>query len=167
MFEYPVLLIFPLAMAYAAVMDLFTMTIPNRISLALVVGFYCVALLSGMGWQDVLKHTGVAAAVLVCTVLMFSQGWLGGGDAKLLPAAVLWFGYSQVLDYLICVALFGGFLSIGILAFRNMVPPQMVIGRDWAERLHDKKSGVPYGIALAAAGLWLYPNSDIFKAFMA
>ena len=167
MLEYPVLLIFPLAMAYAAVMDLFTMTIPNRISLALVVGFYCVALLGGMGWQDMLKHTGVGAAVLVCTILMFSQGWLGGGDAKLLPAAALWFGYSQVLDYLICVAMFGGVLSLGILAFRNMVPPTLVVGRDWAERLHDKKSGVPYGIALAAAGLWLYPNSDIFKAFLA
>ncbi|MEQ1614229.1 MAG: prepilin peptidase [Hyphomicrobiaceae bacterium] len=167
MLDYPVLLIFPLAMAYAAVMDIFTMTIPNRVSLALIVGFYCVALLSGMAWLDMLKHTGVALAVLVFTIGLFSQGWLGGGDAKLLPAAALWFGYTQVLDYLILVALFGGVLSLMLLSFRNLVPSVLVTGREWAERLHDKKSGIPYGVALAAAGLWLYPKSDIFQAFFA
>ena len=33
----------------------------------------------------------------------------------------------------------------------------------WLERLHDSKTGVPYGIALAVAGLLTYSNSAIFE----
>ena len=36
MLEYPLLLVFPVAMAFAAAFDLFTMTIPNKVSVALV-----------------------------------------------------------------------------------------------------------------------------------
>lgn len=167
MLEYPVLLVFPIAMAYAAAMDLFTMTIPNRVSLALVAGFFAAAILGRMEWLDILKHLGVGLAALAIAIAMFSQGWVGGGDAKLLAAGALWFGMSQVLDYVFLVALFGGLLSLLILSYRNFIPPVVVAGRDWAARLHDKKCGVPYGVALAAAGLWLYPTSDVFRAFIA
>lgn len=167
MLDYPVLLAFPLIMAYAAVMDFFTMTIPNRVSLALVAGFLATAILGGMVWQDILKHAGVGCAVLILAIAMFSQGWVGGGDAKLLAAAALWFGLNQVVDYFFMVAIFGGVLSITMLGFRHAIPPVVIAGRDWAERLHDKKGGIPYGVALAAAALWLYPSSDVFKAFAA
>ena len=43
------LLLFPALMAFAAASDLFTMTISNRVSLALVAGFFVLAALSGMG----------------------------------------------------------------------------------------------------------------------
>ncbi len=167
MLDYPVLIVFPLAMAYAAVMDLFTMTIPNRVSLALVAGFFGAAILGGMPMIDILKHLGVGLAVLAVAILMFSQGWVGGGDAKLLAAAALWFGVDQIVDYIFMVAMFGGLLSLFFMTFRSVIPPVMIVGREWAERLHDKKSGIPYGIALAAAGLWVYPNSDVFRAFWA
>jgi prepilin peptidase CpaA len=165
--EYPILLIFPIAMIYAAGMDLLTMTIPNRISLALIIGFFAAALLGGLGWSEIGKHVGVGVGVLAVTIVMFSLGWMGGGDAKLLAAASLWFGLDQVLDYVILVALFGGLLMVLIITYRSFIPPVIIAGRDWAERLHDKKCGVPYGIALAAAGLWIYPNSQIFQAFAA
>lgn len=167
MLDYPVLIVFPLAMAYAAVMDLFTMTIPNRVSLALVAGFLGAAILGGMPAIDILKHLGVGLGVLAVAILMFSQGWVGGGDAKLLAAASLWFGINQVVDYVFMVAIFGGLLSLFFMSFRHFIPPVMIAGRDWAERLHDKKAGIPYGVALAAAGLWLYPNSDVVRAFWA
>lgn len=167
MLDYPVLLVFPLAMAYAAAMDLFTMTIPNRVSLALVAGFLGAAILGGMEWIDIAKHFGVGLAVLAVAIAMFSQGWVGGGDAKLLACGALWFGMNQVLDYVFAVAVFGGLLSLLFMSYRSFIPPVMIAGRDWAERLHDKKSGIPYGIALAAAGLWLYPTSDVFRAFLA
>ena len=167
MLEYPVLLVFPIVMAYAAAMDLLTMTIPNRVSLALVAGFFCTAILGGMAWLDIARHVGIGVALLALSILMFSQGWVGGGDAKLLAAAGLWFGFSQVLDYIMTVAIFGGLLSLFILSYRNLIPSVLVVGHGWAERLHDKKSGIPYGIALAGAGLWLYPSSDVFRAFWA
>lgn len=167
MLEYPLLLVFPVAMIYAAVMDLFTMTIPNRISLALIVGFFAAAAFSGLGWVEVAKHAGAGALVLTCTIAMFSQGWIGGGDAKLLAAVSLWFGFDNLLDYVVVAALFGGLLTMLILSYRQFIPSVMIGGHDWAERLHDKKGGVPYGIALGAAGLWIFPKSQIFLAFAA
>jgi prepilin peptidase CpaA len=163
--EYPLLLVFPIAMVYAAVMDLFTMTIPNRISLALIVGFFAAAIMGGMPSADILRHVGAGLSVLAVSIFMFSRGWMGGGDAKLLAAASLWVGFAQLLEYVFVVTLFGGALGIFILAYRNVIPPIVIAGRDWAERLHDKKSGIPYGVALGAAGLWVFPNSDVFRAF--
>ena len=167
MFDYPVLIIFPMAMAYAAVMDVFTMTIPNRVSLALVAGFFGAAILGGMPMIEILKHLGIGLAVLALAIFMFHQRWVGGGDAKLLAAASLWFGVDHIGDYMFMVAMFGGLLSLFFMSFRSFIPPVMIAGRDWAERLHDKNAGIPYGVALAAAGLWVYPNSDVFRGFWA
>jgi prepilin peptidase CpaA len=165
--EYPVLLVFPIAMIYAAAMDFFTMTIPNRVSLALVAGFFAAALLGGLGWLEVVKHVSAGVAVLAVTIVLFARGWIGGGDAKLMSATVLWFGFDQLLDYAVGVALLGGLLTMVILSYRNVIPPIFIAGRDWAERLHDKNAGVPYGVALGGAALWVYPTSEVFRAFAA
>jgi prepilin peptidase CpaA len=42
--------------------------------------------------------------------------------------------------------------------------PNWAQARAWVMRLHDKDNGVPYGVALAAAGLLLYPETRIFLA---
>src|SRR5258705_7402876 len=76
------LLLFPALMAFAAASDLFTMTISNRVSLALLAGFLALALLSGMGLYDVLSHIGAGAAVLTVAFGCFAMGWIGGGDGK-------------------------------------------------------------------------------------
>jgi prepilin peptidase CpaA len=54
------LLLFPALMAFAAASDLFTMTISNRVSLALLAGFLVLAVLTGMGLHDILLHVGPA-----------------------------------------------------------------------------------------------------------
>ena len=167
MLEYPVLLVFPIAMIYAAAMDFFTMTIPNRISLALVAGFFAAALLGGLGWLEILQHVAAGAAVLAVAIVMFARGWIGGGDAKLMSATVLWFGFDQLANYAVGVALLGGLLTMLILSYRNVIPPIFIAGRDWAERLHDKNAGVPYGVAIGGAALWVYPSSEVFRAFAA
>jgi len=160
--ESPLLLIFPAAMVFAAVTDLFTMTIPNRISIALVLGFLLSAPLLGMPWQAFIIHIATGLAVLLFGILMFSRGWLGGGDAKLLAAAVLWLGYDNLLLYGFLVTFAGGLLASAILVYRSLVPPLWVAGQAWAMRLHDRKSGIPYGIALSAAALWVYPSTSWF-----
>ena len=88
------LLLFPALMAFAAASDLFTMTISNRVSLALVAGFLALALLGGMGLHDILLHFGAGATVLVVAFACFAMGWVGGGDAKVAAAAALWFGFE-------------------------------------------------------------------------
>ena len=104
------LLLFPALMAFAAASDLFTMTISNRISLALAAGFLVLAVLSGMGPTDILAHVGAGAAVLAVAFGCFAMGWVGGGDAKVAAAAALWFGFSHLMIYLYA-SVIGGALT--------------------------------------------------------
>src|SRR6188508_3003142 len=90
------LLLFPALMAFAAASDLFTMTISNRISLALVAGFFVLALLGGMGLYDIAMHAAAGVTVLAVAFFCFAMGWVGGGDAKLAAAAALWFGFGHL-----------------------------------------------------------------------
>ena len=158
------LLLFPALMAFAAASDLFTMTIPNRVSLALVGGFFALAVLSGMGLQDVLAHIGAGAAVLAVAFTCFALGWIGGGDAKIVAAAALWFGFAHLLDYLLYASLFGGALTLLLLQFRQWPLPWSLGGQAWLLRLHSKETGIPYGIALAIGALMIYPETDWIKA---
>ncbi len=72
------LLLFPALMAFAAASDLFTMTISNRVSLALAAGFLVLALASGMDGYQVLMHIAAGATVLVVAFGCFAMGWVGG-----------------------------------------------------------------------------------------
>jgi prepilin peptidase CpaA len=154
------LTLFPAMMAFAASSDLFTMTIANRVSLILIGGFVLLAGLTGMSLADMLTHAGVAAAVLVVAFLCFTRGWIGGGDAKLAATTVLWLGVSHLADYLVYASLMGGALTLLLIQYRAMPMPRLLLGREWAERLHRPDSGVPYGIALAAAALVVYPQTE-------
>jgi prepilin peptidase CpaA len=154
------LTLFPAVMAFAATSDLFTMTIANRVSLILVAGFVLLAAMSGMSGAAMLSHLGAAAAVLVAAFVCFSCGWIGGGDAKLAAATVLWLGFGHLLDYLLYASLLGGALTLLLIQFRAMPMPHALAGRQWAERLHRNGGAVPYGIALAAAALLVYPHTE-------
>ncbi|MGH6735661.1 MAG: A24 family peptidase [Methyloceanibacter sp.] len=156
--------IFPAGMALAAATDLFTMTVPNRIALLLVVGFAVLAPLVGLGWADIGLHVALAIGALVVTFAMFSFGWIGGGDAKLFAATCLWLGPGGILVYAIYAALIGGALTLLILFLRGVPLPAMLNSQGWLVRLHDAKEGVPYGIALAAAGLLVYPKTPFMAA---
>ena len=166
MLEFPLLLVFPVAMVFAAMFDLITMTIPNRISIALVAAFLLVAPLSGLPITAIGLHICAGAIVLLFGFFLFSRGWLGGGDAKLLAASALWIGFDSLGGFMLSVGLLGGVLSGCILAFRVYVPSQFVPGIHWLERLHGKGNGVPYGLAIAAAALIVYPDTPWFAALI-
>jgi prepilin peptidase CpaA len=153
------LLLFPALMAFAASSDLLTMTISNRLSLALAGGFVLLAVATGMGLPIAGMHLAAAALVLVVSFIFFTRGWIGGGDAKLAAATALWFGFDYLLDYMVYAALFGGVLTILLLQFRKLPLPAILARQQWIQRLHEKGGGVPYGIALAAAALAVYPKT--------
>ena len=89
------LVLFPALMAFAASSDLFTMTISNRLSLALAGGFFVLTLFTGMSLHAFGMHLAAAGVVLVTAFVFFSRGWIGGGDAKLAAATALWFGVAS------------------------------------------------------------------------
>jgi prepilin peptidase CpaA len=161
------LVLFPAMMAFAASSDLLTMTISNRISLILVGGFFVLAVMTGLSAADILWHLGAGSAVLLVAFGCFAMGWVGGGDAKLAAATALWFGFDHLATYLIYASLFGGALTLLLIQFRKLPMPQFLASQRWLARLHQEDEGVPYGIALAAAALCVYPDTFWMKAIAA
>jgi prepilin peptidase CpaA len=153
------LLLFPALMAFAASSDLLTMTISNKLSIALAIGFLLLSFVSGASLAIVGMHLGAAALVMAVGFICFSFGWIGGGDAKLAAAIALWFGFDYLLVYLVYASLFGGALTVMLIQFRLLPLPAMLARQQWILRLHEKGAGVPYGIALAAAALAVYPQT--------
>jgi prepilin peptidase CpaA len=164
---YALMLAFPVAMAFAAANDLFTMKIPNKISLVLMAAFAVSALYIRMPIDQALTYTGIGAAFLAAGFVMFSMHLLGGGDAKLMAAGALWMGPDHALFYLAYITIFGGLLSAVILAYRRFVPATSLPLPAWAIKLHARGSGVPYGIAIAASGLVVYPSTIWYHVLQA
>ena len=158
------LVLFPALMAFAASSDLLTMTISNRVSLALMAGFGIMAALTGMNLTDIGMHFAAAAVVLVAAFICFSFGWIGGGDAKLAAATALWLGFPHLIEYLLAASIFGGVLTLLIIGFRRFPLPSFLARQVWLDRLHRPDAGVPYGIALALAALVVYPHTVWMKA---
>jgi prepilin peptidase CpaA len=153
------LLLFPAMMAFAASSDLLTMKIPNRVALIMIGGFVILALAAGMSLQQMALHAGAGLLVLCITFGFFARGWIGGGDAKLAAATALWFGFDHLMEYALYGSIFGGVLTLVLLQYRAFPLPAVLVGRAWAERLHQPNGGVPYGIALAAAAMVVYPST--------
>ena len=153
------LTLFPAMMAFAASSDLFTMTISNRVSLMLVGGFFALAAIAGVNAAEMVSHLSAGCVVLVAGFGLFARGIIGGGDAKLAAAAALWLGFDHLLPYLLLASLLGGALSVGLIWFRMTPLPGWLARQAWVERLHGKDGGIPYGIALAAAALAVYPDT--------
>jgi prepilin peptidase CpaA len=158
------LILFPALMAFAAASDLITMTISNRISIVLAVGFLVLAVAGGMPLLTIASHAGAAALVLVVAFGFFARGWIGGGDAKLAAATALWLGFDHLLNYLLYASLLGGALTLLLIQFRLVPLPGLLAGQAWVQQLHRKDGGIPYGIALAAAALMVYPETPWMKA---
>lgn len=162
MIEIAALSVFPLLMAFAASSDLLTMTISNRVALALLAGFLALGVALGLPWQLMLLQLSAGFAVLAVGFALFCCGWIGGGDAKLAAATAVWMGWSQLLDYGVTASMLGGMLTLAILQLRRWPLPAWAMTTPWIARLHDKATGVPYGIALACSGLLIYPDTIVW-----
>ncbi len=162
MFDSLALLVFPLLMIFAALADLFTMTIPNRVSLVLIAAYLLLALYLRLPLATVGLHLSCGLAMLALTFTMFQMGWIGGGDAKLAAATALWLGWPSLFEYGLAASLFGGALTVAILALRHYDLPEKLLSVGFIAKLAEKNGGVPYGIALALAGLMIYPHTGVW-----
>jgi prepilin peptidase CpaA len=143
---------------WSAWCDLGRRRIPNAAVLA-IAALYPVAclvgVLSGPWWAGVAAGGGV----FVLGLCAFARSAVGGGDVKLAAALGLWAGCTDIAGFLLVTALAGAGLSILILASRNLpfshyLSGPIVAGPQTRGREIPKES-VPYGVALAAGGLWI------------
>jgi len=161
------LLFFPIAMAIAASSDLLTMRISNKLVLLLTAGFFIVAVAVNLPLQQFAMHVLCSLIVLAVSFGLFALRLIGGGDAKLAAATTLWLGFGTTLPYLGYTALLGGVLTIVILLLRGLPLNPVLARMTWLARLHNKRSGIPYGVAMAVAGIMVYSNSAIFERLAA
>ena len=67
-------------------------------------------------------------------------------------------------DAALYVSLLGGAFTVLLIQFRQWPLPSLLSGQAWLNRLHDRESGIPYGIALALGALMVYPETEWIKA---
>ncbi|MCB1467835.1 MAG: prepilin peptidase [Rhizobiaceae bacterium] len=160
-----IFVIFPFCMVFAAISDLLSMTIANRVSLMLIAAFAVLAPLAGLDWAAYGWHFLAGAVVFAVTFGIFAIGGMGGGDAKLLTATAVWMGFGfPLLDYLITATFLGGLLTVFIVFFRKSTLATMHGQNMFLRHLTGDSAGVPYGIALGAAGLLAFPQSPLVVA---
>ncbi len=167
MTEAAIFVIFPLCLAVAAFSDLFTMTIPNRVSAILLVAFFMVAPFAGLAFPMIGMHLLAGLIVFAGCFTLFALNVMGGGDAKLLTASAVWFGYNNSLfEFLLYVSIFGGLLTILILIMRKQENTILASGIPVPPLLFTAKK-IPYGIAIGLGGFIAYPSSPLMQAAMA
>jgi len=162
MFDSLALIVFPLLMLIAAFSDLLTMKIPNRVSLLLIGAYFALALYLRVPFETIGTHMSAGLSMLVLTFVMYHFRWIGGGDAKLAAATALWLGWGLLAQYGMVASLVGGAVTLAILELRRHDLPQRLLSMSFSAKLADKSGGVPYGIALAIAGLVVYPQSSLW-----
>jgi prepilin peptidase CpaA len=150
---------FAFTMVQAGISDLTSYKIRNGLMLAFLLAYAFLVPFSDLAMYEIGWSAAVAAGVLVCVFIFFALGWIGGGDAKLATVTALWFGADHTPAYLLYMALFGGAFTLAVLKFRSLPLPALLQNRPWIDRLHTDGSGVPYGVAMAAAGLVVFPQT--------
>jgi prepilin peptidase CpaA len=158
-----VMMVLPLLLALAAGWDLASFTIPNLLPVGIAAAFVVFALLAGLPAAAWGTHFAAAGVALIAGMALFAARWIGGGDAKLFAATALWFGFGDLLSYALAAALIGGALTIALIALRRLPLPAALIRQSWIARLHDHRSGVPYGVALATGALAVLPGAQILR----
>jgi prepilin peptidase CpaA len=133
--------------AVVAYGDVKTLRIPN--ALVAAVAILGIARLVVIGDLTVAFYTiSASAALLIVTFLLFWQGYVGGGDAKLITASALLVGYHDLFSFLVFMGICGALLSLAVLVIHRYLP--LYEGPRLGGIL--AKLAVPYGVAIAAAG---------------
>jgi prepilin peptidase CpaA len=150
----------PILAILAALKDLTSYTIPNWISLGLAGAFVVAAAGAGLPLQVVGVHVAAGFVALLAGMVLFAAGWIGGGDAKLLAACCLWFGWPGVRDFLLDTALAGGGFALLLIAARGQMVRAFLPLTGWAGRLTTPGAPAPYGVAIALGALIAFPSSE-------
>ncbi len=146
------LLALALALVVAAIIDVRTFTISNRLNagIALAAPLYWWSIGLPL-WPDAAIQVAVAAGVFLLLALAFQIGMMGGGDVKLAAALALWFSPMSTVKMLVIMSIAGGILTLIVMIAHKKFPNWQVdeSGQPRA------KPRVPYGVAIAVGALWI------------
>ncbi|HLO20164.1 MAG TPA: prepilin peptidase [Sphingomicrobium sp.] len=135
------LVVLAVILVVAAVIDVRTFTISNRLNLtvALLAPVYWASVALSP-WPDIAVQLAGGAVVFVLLAGAFYAGMMGGGDVKLAAALALWFSPLSTIKFLVLTSIAGGVLTLVVVAWH------------WA-RKREGRPEIPYGVAIAFGGL--------------
>lgn len=132
-----------IALIIAAITDIKSRQISNRLNLCIALAAPLFWIASGMSfWPDIVWQIGVALVVFTIFAGVFAIGAMGGGDVKLLGAIALWLHWLTFIEMLVVMSIAGGVLTLLMMISKKI----------------QKKDGqikVPYGVAISFSGLWI------------
>ena len=141
--RFALLVALAVALLIAAATDIRSRRIANRLNAAIAVGAPLFWWASGLAlWPDIAIQIGLAFGTFAVLSVLFALKAMGGGDVKLLTALALWIPPTQFMQLLIIMALLGGLLTL-------------VLGAWHIARRRKDRLAIPYGVAIALAGLWV------------
>ncbi|MDE2384160.1 MAG: prepilin peptidase [Alphaproteobacteria bacterium] len=148
----------PALLIVAAASDVMSFRIPNWLTLLTAILFFPMALATHMPMHEFAMHLLAGAILFVVGFVFFQVGIFGGGDAKLMAAAGLWFGTAQVLPFLFLTVLAGGALAIAVGLWSALMISWEIEGDSaplpgLGAKLRRLNVSVPYGFAFALGGI--------------
>jgi len=130
-----------IALLVAAFTDIRRRQIDNWLNAAVALGAPAFWWASGLSvWPDMVIQIALALVTFFALAGLFALKLMGGGDVKLLSALALWLAPMTFLKLLVVMSLLGGLLTIVFAVWHYAVT-----------RRRDAK--IPYGVAIASAGL--------------
>ena len=157
-----VFLSFSLPLIIAAYKDAVSMRIPNYISLILIAGFFIVLPHIWQGFDDMMTHIFVGLTFLFVGIVLFSFGWLGAGDGKLMAATALWMTWPDAVSFILYTTIFGAILGLFLVMGRAFMPVRLMTSQ-WAYTMFKNETKMPYGLAIAAGAITVLPSSTIIQ----
>jgi len=106
---------------------------------------------SGMApWPDMALQIALGLGMFGVFAALFALGMMGGGDVKLLAAIALWFPWQALLALLVVMALLGGVVTLITVIHHRRIK-------------REGQPEVPYGVAIALAGLWVSGERILYQ----
>ncbi len=154
----------PILLIIAAASDVLSLRIPNWLNILTAALFFPMAWATGMPLHEFGIHLAVGLGLFMAGFMFFQFGLFGGGDAKLMAAAGLWFGSAQALPFLFMTALAGGLLAVfvglwSVVAMHWDIHASDLKMASFGKRLFSLKPNVPYGLAFAVGGIIAFKDS--------
>ena len=148
--RWAVAILFSGILVAASISDMTTRLIPNWTVLAIAALFALRAMVTPLS----ATISALEAAVLMFLVSfgLYAFRVVGAGDSKLVTVTALFVGLEGLPQFAFATSLVGGAVAVVSLAAdpqRALVMIQMRGKGDWGP-------GIPYGVAIAAAGLFVF-----------
>ncbi len=162
-----VIVVFTLTLVWAAYTDFRHLEISNRASILIAILFLPAAVMIDIPFTMIGLHYAYALAFLIVGAVLFTFGFIGGGDVKLLAAIIIWFDPTDFVRILMYILLLGGALALIMLIAQKVPRFATLLGSPpWLAENSGMKQPIPYGIAISLATLIMLERIPVLPPSM-